>query len=138
MYIYIYIYIHVYMYLVYKYIYIYILFVFFWTPNPEPKTLKFIESFEIISYMGCMEDLLLQKGCLKAYATFCHCGFLKDLIYELILFAFYVFWITTWLAGLAGLAWLAGLAGWLAGWLEAGGTRCQLQRDPGGTRPGSR
>ena len=36
--------------------------------------------------MACMEDLLLQN--LKAYATFCLCGFLKDLIYELILFAF--------------------------------------------------
>ena len=41
--------------------------------------------------MACMEDLLLQKGCLKAYATFCLCGFLKDLIYELILFAFMYF-----------------------------------------------
>ena len=30
-----------------------------------------------MSYMACMEDLLLQKGCLKAYATFCLCGFWK-------------------------------------------------------------
>ena len=41
-----------------------------------------------MSYMACMEDLLLQKGCLKANATFGLCGFLKDLIYELILFVF--------------------------------------------------
>ena len=41
--------------------------------------------------MACMEDLFLQKGCLKAYATFCLCGFLKDLIYELIIFAFMYF-----------------------------------------------
>ena len=41
--------------------------------------------------MACMEDLLLQKGCLKAYATFCLGGFLKDLIYELILFVFMFF-----------------------------------------------
>ena len=34
-----------------------------------------------------MEDLLLQKGCLKV----CLCGFLKDLICELILFAFMYF-----------------------------------------------
>ena len=50
-----------------------------------------IKSFKIMSYMACMEDLLLQKGCLNAYATFCLCGFLKDLIYELILFAFMYF-----------------------------------------------
>ena len=41
--------------------------------------------------MACMEDLLLQKGCLKAYATCCLGGFLKDLIYELIFFAFMYF-----------------------------------------------
>ena len=41
--------------------------------------------------MACMEDLLLQKGCLKANATFCLCGILKDLIYELILCAFMYF-----------------------------------------------
>ena len=38
--------------------------------------------------MACMEDLLLQKGCLKSYATFCLGEFLNDLIYELILFVF--------------------------------------------------
>ena len=41
--------------------------------------------------MACMEDLLLQKGCLKANATFGLGGFWKDLIYELILFAFMYF-----------------------------------------------
>ena len=38
-----------------------------------------------------MEDLLLQKGCLEAYATFCLGGFLKYLIYELILCVFIFF-----------------------------------------------
>ena len=57
-----------------------------------------------------MEDLLLQEGCLKAYATFCLCGFWKDLIYELILFAFMYFscvglvlfmcWTCIWCPGL--------------------------------------
>ena len=60
--------------------------------------------------MACMEDLLLQKGCLKANATFGLCGILKDLIYELILFAFMYFscvglvvfmcWTCIWCPGL--------------------------------------
>ena len=51
----------------------------------------FMEILKLMSYMACMEDLLLQKGCLKAYATLCLCGFLKDRIYELVLFAFMYF-----------------------------------------------
>ena len=59
--------------------------------------------------MACMKDLLLQKGCLKAYATFCLGGLLKDIIYELIPFVFmyfpmwwtciFMFWACIWCPG---------------------------------------
>ena len=36
----------------------------------------FITSLQIIFVMACMGNLLLQKGCLKSYATCCLCEFL--------------------------------------------------------------
>ena len=41
--------------------------------------------------MTFMEDLLLQKGCLKSDATFCLWKFLSNLIFDLILFVFMYF-----------------------------------------------
>ena len=41
--------------------------------------------------MACMEDLLLQEGCSKAYATFCLGGVLKYLIRGLILLLLFIF-----------------------------------------------
>ena len=68
-----------------------------------------------MSYVACMEDLLLQQGCLKAYATFCLCGFLKDLIYELMLFAFMYFHVLDlyfYVLGLHSVSWTCILGLW--------------------------
>ena len=71
--------------------------------------------------MACVEDPLLQKGCVKAYATFCLCGFLKDLIYELIIFAFMYFacscisYIPCIYIYIYNIGWMDG---WVDGWLD--------------------